>query len=85
MNESAQCADLILSINATTATGRNVFNLIKKTKSIDCPDGHSGKAQEALEKKFEPKTVPSKTKLHMLFRGAKMKNDSDPVDFNHSP
>ena len=39
LNENAY-ADLILSIDATKATGRPVINLIKNTKSDDYSDGH---------------------------------------------
>jgi len=75
------CVDLILSIDATQATGRTVFNLIKNTKSDDHPDGHAGFALTALEKKFEPKTAPSKAKLQRLFYEAEIKEDVDPINF----
>ena len=80
LNENAY-ADLILSIDATKATGRSVFNLIKNTKSDDYPDGNAGNAWTALEKKFEPKTAPSQAKLHRLFYKAEMKKDVDPINF----
>ena len=80
LNENAY-ADLILSIDATKATGRTAFNLIKNIKSDDYPDGHAGNAWTALEKKFEPKTAPSKAKLHRLFYKAEMKKDVDPINF----
>jgi len=72
---------LILSIDPTKATGRTVFNLIKNTKSDDYPDGHTGNAWTALEKKFEPKTAPSKAKFHRLFYKAEMKKGVDPINF----
>ena len=37
-------------------------NLIKNTKSDDYPDDNAGNVWKALEKKFEPKTAPSKAK-----------------------
>jgi len=80
LNENAY-ADLILSIDATKATGRSVFNLIKNTKSDDYPDGNAGNAWTALEKKFEPKTAPSQAKLHRLFYKDEMKKDLDPINF----
>ena len=61
---------MILSIDASNATGRTVFNLIKNTKSDDYPDGNAGNAWTALEKKIEPKTAPLKAKLHLAFNGA---------------
>ena len=80
LNENAY-ADLILSIDATKPTGRTVFNLIRNTKSDDYPDGNAANAWTALEKKFEPKTAPSKAKLHRLFYKAEMKKDVDPINF----
>ncbi len=79
-NENAY-ADLILSIDTSKAPGRAVFNLIKNTKSNDYPDGYAGAAWEALEKKFDPTTAPSKAKLHRLFFKAKLKKGADPVNF----
>ena len=72
---------MILSIDASNATGRTVFNLIKNTKSDDYPDGNASNAWKALEKKFEPKTAPSKAKLHRLFYKAEMRKKADPIDF----
>ena len=55
--------------------------MVKNTTSTEYLDGHVGKAWEALEKKFEPKTAPLKAKLHRQFYKATMKKGADPVNF----
>ena len=80
LNENAY-ADLILSIDASNGTSRTVFNLVKNSKSTEYPDGHAGLAWESLEKKFEPKTAPSKAKLHSMFYSAKMNMKADPMNY----
>ena len=79
-NEAAY-ADLILSIQCESGAGRVVFNLIKNSKSDDYPDGHASTAWASLERKFNPKTTNSRTKLHRLFYKAQLRKGSDPIHF----
>ena len=74
-------ADLTLSIDCSKAQGRVVFNLVRASKSEDYPDGHAATAWKNLERKFQPKTTPSITKLHKSFYGAKLKKGVDPINF----
>ena len=71
-DNKAAYADLILSINTLRLAGRIAFNLAKSSKSNDYPNGHAATAWQSLERKYNPKTTTSRTKLHKEFYGAKL-------------
>ncbi len=62
LNELAY-EDSVFLINHTTSSGKVAFSLIKNSKSGDFPKGNWNLAQEYLEKKNKPDTVPKLLKL----------------------
>ena len=77
-NEDAY-EDLILSINAVDEVGRVAFQMVKSSKTNDLKDGDARMAWEKLEKKYQPKTTPSRLDLGEEFSNLKVKTwKSDP-------
>jgi hypothetical protein len=66
LNEFAY-SDLILSMDTDKAGGKVAFNIVKRSKSKDYPDGNASTAWEGLKRKYAPKTAPSLSKLHKQF------------------
>ena len=80
LNEEAY-ADLILSIDCSKSQGRVIFNLIKNSKNEEYPDGNARESWKNLERKFNPTTSTSKTKLHKEFYKAQLRKGADPINF----
>lgn len=80
LNEDAY-ADLVLSIDCGKTQGRVVFNLIKNSKNDDYPDGNARESWKSLERKFNPTTSTSRTKLHKEFYRAELRKGADPINF----
>jgi hypothetical protein len=80
LNESAYC-DLVLSIDTSTSYGRVAFNIVKRSKTSEFPDGNAAVAWQGLKKKFSPTTAPTLAKLSKMFYSAKLRKGVDPEVF----
>jgi gag-polypeptide of LTR copia-type len=77
MNEIAY-TELILSIDVKTSSGRTAFNIVKRCKTKDHPDGNAATAWEKLKNKYEPVSAPTLVKLEKQFRELSLKKGQDP-------
>jgi gag-polypeptide of LTR copia-type len=76
LNEIAY-TELILSLDVKASNGKIAFNIVKRCKTKDYPDGNSASAWEKLKNKYEPFSVPSKVKLDKQSRELTLKNGQD--------
>jgi hypothetical protein len=74
-------SDLVLSIETSTSAGRVAFNIVKRSKTSDYPDGNAAIAWQGLKRKYAPTTAPTLTRLSKVFYGAKLKKKVDPEVF----
>ena len=65
--------ELILSMDTRESAGKVAFNIVRRSKSKDYPDGNAEVAWKGLKRKYAPTTAPSLAKLHKQFYGAKLK------------
>ena len=80
LNEFAY-SDLILSMDTDKSGGKVAFNIVKRSKTREYPDGNAAVAWQGLKRKYAPNTAPSLSKLHKQFYGAKLKKKVDPDIF----
>jgi hypothetical protein len=80
LNEFAY-SDLILSMDTDKSGGKVAFNIVKRSKTREYPDGNAAIAWQGLKRKYAPNTAPSLSKLHKQFYGAKLKKKVDPDIF----
>jgi hypothetical protein len=67
LNEMA-FTELILSIDASSSSGKIAVRIVKSCKIKDYEDGHACLAWEKLKKKCDPVFAPSLVKTERLFR-----------------
>jgi hypothetical protein len=65
LNEIAY-TELILSVDVKASYGKIAFNIIKRCKSKDHPDGNAINAWETLKNSYEPVPAPSMVKLEAV-------------------
>jgi hypothetical protein len=69
---------LILLIDVKATSGKVAFNIIRRCKTKDYPDGNGAIAWERLKNKYEPVSAPSMVKLERQFRELSLKKGQDP-------
>ena len=72
LNEFAY-SDLILSMDTDKSGGKVAFNIVKRSKTREYPDGNVAVAWQGLKRKYAPNTAPSLRKLQKQLYGAKLK------------
>ncbi len=73
--------ELILMMDTEKSAGRVAFNIVKRSKTTDYPDGNADVAWKGLKRKYKPTSAPSLAKLHKQFYSAKLKKKVDPDIF----
>jgi hypothetical protein len=81
MNELAY-SELIQSMDTTTSGGKVAFNIIRRSKTDEFPDGNSALAWHGLKRKYMPNSAPSLTKIHKQLYSAVLKRKVDPDTFS---
>jgi gag-polypeptide of LTR copia-type len=74
-------SNLVCSMDTGTAAGNVAFQLVRSSKSVDYPDGHTPTSWEKLMGKYRPKTAPTLTKLHREFYAMAMSAGQNPDVF----
>jgi hypothetical protein len=70
--------DLITAMEANKPAGKVAFNMVKKTKTVEYPDGNIQVAWKLLKDKYQSKFAPTLTKKSKEFYEARMKHGQDP-------
>jgi gag-polypeptide of LTR copia-type/Zinc knuckle len=70
--------ELILLIDVKTSSGKTAFNIVKRCKTKDHPDGNAAAVWEKLKNKYEPISAPALVKSEKQFRELSLKNGQDP-------
>jgi hypothetical protein len=60
------------------SSGKITFNIIRRCKAKDYPDGNGAISWERLSNKYRPVSLPSKVKLEKLFSELSLKKGQDP-------
>jgi gag-polypeptide of LTR copia-type len=76
-NENAY-ADLIMSMDTSTQSGKIEFALVRGSKNRDYPDGNAAASWRRLKAKYMPETAPTVTGLHQEFYSSKLQQGYDP-------
>jgi hypothetical protein len=84
LNELAY-SDLILSMDTDKSGGKVAFNIVKRSKTREYPDGNAAVAWQGLKRNYAPNTAPSLSKLHKQFYGTKLKKKSRSRHLYHLP
>jgi hypothetical protein len=77
LNEIAY-TEHILSIDVKASYGKIVFNIVKRCKIKDYPDGNAVTAWEKLKNKCEPISAPNMVKLDKQFKSSSLKKSQYP-------
>jgi hypothetical protein len=75
-NENAY-ADLIMSMDKSTQTGKIAFALVRGSKNKDYPDGNAAASWRRLKAKYMPDTAPTVTRLPQEFYSSKLQQGYD--------
>ncbi len=71
---------LLLLIDGKSQSGRVAFKIVSGSKSEALPDGDATLAWSRLNKKYEPKTAPSRLMLKKKFTSSVLRNVRDDPD-----
>ena len=70
--------DMICAVNMSKEAGKVAFSIIQSTKDDDYKHGNARADFEKLEKKYDPKTNPTLSRIHEEFYSTQMKKGQDP-------
>jgi hypothetical protein len=77
LNEMAY-AELVLSIDVSSSSGKKTFEIVKNCKTKDHRYFQAGLVWEKMKKKYDPVFAPSLVKTERLFRECNLGKDEDP-------